>query len=115
MRIAVVGASPCERCTAVCCKRTVTDYAVLLEGADEERRFGPWSETVVLDGNQSRRVIPYRADRCPFLGDDDRCTIYADRPLHCRRFECTKFFDSGGGHGTFLRQNADVLALLETL
>ncbi|MEM8875935.1 MAG: YkgJ family cysteine cluster protein [Planctomycetota bacterium] len=113
MRLAVVGPSPCGKCTAVCCKQTITEHAVLLEGPDEERRFGPWSETFVLNGNQSRRVIPYRAGRCPFLGEDDRCTIYDDRPLHCRRFECTKFFDHRGQHGHFLRTNNDVLRLLK--
>lgn len=120
VRIALVGASPCERCFAACCKRTVSEYAVLLQTDDERRRFGPWSITLpVRDGTQvvHERVIPYRDDtpttaRCPFLGNDDRCTIYDDRPLACREFECTRHFDPRRGHGYFLRGNPTVAALL---
>jgi Fe-S-cluster containining protein len=37
---------------------------------------------------QGKRVMIMRQGRggCHFLGDDDRCTIYASRPLGCRVF-----------------------------
>jgi Fe-S-cluster containining protein len=55
--------------------------------------------------------------RCQFLGEDDRCTIYEDRPAACRAFGCIADFnrDGIGAHGTFLRRNAPVLAMLENL
>ena len=42
------------------------------------------------------RVLPYRDGRCQFLADDDRCTIYDDRPLSCRQFECTLSYNTTG-------------------
>ena len=118
MRIAIVGPSPCERCDAACCRQAVSEYAVLLQSDNERRRFGPWSITLpVADAAgvvRHERVIPYRDARCPFLGDDDRCTIYDDRPLACRAFECTRHFDPRRGHGLFLRANPRVAAMLES-
>ena len=50
----------------------------------------------------------------PFLGDDDRCTIYEDRPSACRAFECTRHFNQHGvgRHGIFLDANERVTRLL---
>lgn len=126
IRIAILGASPCNQCSAACCRRTVSEYAILLQTAEERRRFAPWSVTLPVreaDGTlRHERVIPYRDDgegggRCPFLGDDDRCTIYDDRPIACRRFECTRHFNQHGllRHGLFLRGNRAVANLLETI
>lgn len=121
-RLAVAGASPCDACHANCCKQNGHDYAVLLEGEDEHRRFRAFAaEVVVLQGDAAlpviERALPYRDGRCIFLGSDDRCTIYADRPRNCRRFECTRFYRSApaGAHGDFLLRNPDVLALLERM
>jgi len=63
------------------------------------------------------RALPYVDGRCVFLGDDDQCLVYEDRPVACRVFECTKHFNASGAgrHGTFLLRNPDVLALLEGL
>jgi Fe-S-cluster containining protein len=63
----------------------------------------------------TERVLPYRDGRCQFLDADDRCTIYDDRPVNCRRFECAPGFHHDGNHSEFLRRNPDVLAMLETL
>lgn len=35
---------------------------------------------------EGREYVTYRYD-CPMLGEDGRCTIYADRPDLCRRYE----------------------------
>jgi Fe-S-cluster containining protein len=43
---------------------------------------------VVEDGEARIRERP-----CPFLGPDDRCTVYAARPACCRSFPYT---DKGG-------------------
>ena len=53
--------------------------------------FAPFCVEVQVDAGAcvtTERVLPYRDGRCQFLGDDDRCTIYEDRPANCRRFEC---------------------------
>jgi Fe-S-cluster containining protein len=100
---------------------------VLLETDEERRRFAAWSITVPVRDAAARelrheRVIPYRerGDEgacCPFLGRDDRCTIYEDRPQACRRFECTRHFNQAGvgRHGLFLRGNARVIQLLQAV
>ena len=128
LRLAVVGASPCGQCWAACCKRSVSEYAVLLQGDAERRRFAAWSVTLAVRDDAAggivrhERVIPYRDDpdgpgRCPFLGSDDRCTIYDDRPRACRAFECARHFNQHGfgRHGLFLRGNEAVVEVLGSL
>ncbi len=120
-RLAILGQSPCHLCYAACCKQNGHDYAVLLEG-DERRRFGPFAIDVrINDGHRAvvERVLPYRHGRCIFLGEDDRCTIYDDRPMNCRRFQCVRSFHQNGAdltrHGEFLLRNRRVLEILEAL
>ncbi len=121
VRIAVAGASPCGQCSAVCCRQNVSEYAVLLEGEAERRRFAAWSVSLPLSDGvgavRHERVIAYREGRCPFLGENDRCTIYEDRPAACRRFECVRHFnrDGPGRHGLFLAGNPGTAALLTGL
>lgn len=121
LRLAILGESPCHLCYAACCRQNGHDYAVLLEG-DERRRFGPFAMDVRIgDGPVTvvERVLPYRDGRCVFLGEDDRCTIYDDRPVNCRRFQCVRYFHQAGAsrtrHGEFLRRNPQVLQILEGL
>jgi Fe-S-cluster containining protein len=117
-RIAVVGSSPCHACQALCCKQNGHEYAVLLDGEDERRRFAAFSTSVLISSGTApveERILPYVAGRCRFLGDDDRCTIYDDRPRNCRRFECVRFFRSEPDwtHGLFLRRNPMALRAIE--
>jgi Fe-S-cluster containining protein len=127
LRIAILGASPCGDCAANCCKQRGHDYAVLLRG-DEPRRFAPFAVSVPIEqqagpGEQGGRVVhehvlPYAADgRCQFLGPEDRCSIYDDRPQSCRDFECVRHYnaDGPGRHARFLHLNPDVLDRLERL
>lgn len=113
MRVAIVGASPCGGCGANCCKQNGHAYAVLLRG-EEVRRFAPFAMDVRIEEG-FERVLPYVGGRCQFLGEDDRCTIYEDRPASCRAFECVRFFNEGGvgRHGRFLELNPDVRGRLE--
>jgi Fe-S-cluster containining protein len=115
MRIAIVGPSPCQACHANCCKQNGHEYAVLLEES-EWRKFAPFCEKVRVDAGEgvvaTERVLPYVNGRCQFLEEDDRCTIYEDRPINCRKFECAPGFDSRGAHSAFLQRNPDVLQLL---
>jgi Fe-S-cluster containining protein len=120
-RLAILGDSPCDLCTAACCKQNGHAYAVLLEGDRERRRFAAFSIDLPIqqpDGAvRLERVLPYRDGRCGFLGDNDGCTIYDDRPANCRRFQCVGDYGTGrdgfGRHGPFLRANSGVLAVLE--
>ena len=120
VRIAILGDSPCHRCAANCCKQNGHDYAALLAG-DEVRRFAPFSVDVPIrtaDGRVvTERVLPYVDGRCQFLGADDRCTIYDDRPAACRAFQCVPHFNAEavGQHGVFLRRNPTVRRMLEEL
>jgi hypothetical protein len=126
VRIAIVGPSPCDRCVAACCKQWGPDYAVLLCG-DEVRKFAPFAVDITIEREELaaeaaspvrrlvvEKVLPYVNGRCQFLGPDDRCTIYQDRPQACREFECTPRFKLPA-HDLFLRRNPAVLKLLHTL
>ena len=120
VRVAIVGQSPCGLCTAACCKQNGHEFAALLQG-DEVRKLAPFAVDVPLATGDGRlayeRVLPYVAGRCQFLGDDDRCTIYEDRPLACRRFQCvTAYHAEGvGRHGAFLQRNLRVREMLDDL
>jgi Fe-S-cluster containining protein len=119
IRLAILGESPCGHCHAACCKQNGHAYAVLLRG-DEVRRFAPWAVDVPISQGDNvviERVITYRDGRCPFLGDDDRCTIYESRPQSCRIFQCIDFLHRDGlnRHGEFLNRNPRVLQMLVDL
>jgi Fe-S-cluster containining protein len=118
-RIAILGASPCGQCGANCCKQNGHDFAVLLR-PHEYARFGPFSSVVEMESDGGRvweRVLPYVGGRCQFLGLDDRCTIYEDRPQSCREFECLHYYNQNGTgrHGRFLKFNPAVRELLDRL
>lgn len=122
LRLAILGESPCGLCTAACCKQNGHAFAVLLRGDVERRRFGPWAIDFPFDAGDGHvvleRVLPYtEAGRCRFLGDDDHCLIYDDRPDACRAFQCVSSFNEEGvgAHGSFLARNPRVRAMLEAL
>jgi Fe-S-cluster containining protein len=121
VRIAILGDNPCHLCTAACCKQNGHDYAALLQG-DEVRKFAAFAIDARIDTGGARgvvveKVLPYVNGRCQFLGEDDRCTIYEDRPAACRAFGCVGDFNREGigAHGLFLRRNAPVLRILQDL
>ena len=120
VRIAIVGASPCDRCVAACCRQNGHEFAVLLQGEIERRRFAAWSMDAPIRSNDriiTERVLPYVDGKCQFLGADHLCTIYESRPQSCREFECTKAYNSEGigRHRRFLQLNPHVLKLLQTM
>lgn len=116
IRIAIIGPSPCDQCDAACCKQSAWPFAVLLQDENERCRFRPWSTTTLLNDSDGKtrtvQVIGYQNGRCPFLGGDDRCTIYEDRPLSCRQFECTRRL---GRDETFFAANPRVRRLLVSM
>ena len=62
-------------------------------------------------------MLPYVNGRCQFLGEDDRCLIYEDRPQSCRAFQCVTSYnqDGVGNHGVFLERNPQVRELIDSL
>lgn len=122
VRLAILGDSPCHLCTAACCRQNGHDYAVLLQGEVERRRFAPFALDLPIDtgaGVAVERVLPYQDGRCIFLGHDNLCMIYEDRPLSCRRFQCVGGYRPAasnlGDHSEFLRKNPPVLKILNAL
>jgi Putative zinc- or iron-chelating domain len=120
LRLAILGQSPCDLCTAACCKQNGHTYAARLHD-DEIRRFAAFSIDVPIADKDNRltyaRVLPYIHGRCQFLAADDRCTIYDDRPRACRQFQCIDAYnaDGLGAHGLFLQRNPRVKDVLDIL
>jgi uncharacterized protein len=80
----------CTRC-ANCCKTiqpgfTDEDIARIAAhlGMSEETFIGAYLEIDPEEGDHKTKAAP-----CPFLGGDDRCTIYEVRPLGCQEFPHT--------------------------
>jgi Fe-S-cluster containining protein len=104
------------RCTGCgnCCKDPLlplTDLDVLhikQRTGLEPARFVRWVTRFEIDMDdepesfvvlrQGKRVMVMRQGRggCTFLGADDRCTIYASRPLGCRIFPFDPSFSARG-------------------
>jgi len=121
-RLAILGDSPCHLCKgANCCRQNGHDYAVLLED-HEYRRFAPYAVDFVIEHARVRiveKVLPYINGQCGFLGADQRCLIYDDRPENCRNFQCIAFYHNNGRtsgeHGLFLHLNPEILQMLDNL
>ena len=75
-------ANGCKACRAPCCRLEV-------EISKEEALTGKWRFTRAPDGAYLLAKKSATDDRCLYLGDDGKCTIYGDRPGLCSRFDCT--------------------------
>jgi Fe-S-cluster containining protein len=117
LRLAILGSSPCNLCYAACCKQNGPAYSVLLE-PHEYSKFLPFAVDYPVHNGSFRaveKVLPYKNQRCVFLGEDDLCTIYEDRPQSCRKFECIRGYQPAGAHSEFLQRNPRVVEVLRTL
>ncbi len=70
----------CTKCDALCCRNQPSMFL-----------FPPEVETMTPLGVPITRYGPFgqfeaKMTKCPAVGPDNRCTIYADRPLVCRIF-----------------------------
>ena len=80
----------CTRC-ANCCKT----LNITFDDEDIERSDGrlnmPTAKFMRRTWKPMMRMARYKARQkpCPFLGDDDRCTIYEVRPTVCREYPHT--------------------------
>ena len=72
----------CRLCRAPCCR-----LEVVITPA--EAASGKWRYTVAGDGAFLLAKKSPTDDRCLYLGQDARCTIYGDRPGLCGAFDCT--------------------------
>jgi uncharacterized protein len=84
----------CTRC-ANCCK-TMDVYLTEEDVERIARHLNICTEELIANNLQPRGEDepdqpPYKMNRqpCPFLGDDDHCTIYESRPACCREFPHT--------------------------
>lgn len=85
-----------------CCRFGVTGrepypHTVELAEVEHALRARPPKRSLALPIAEERR--------CPMLGDDGRCTIYASRPFGCRTFFC----ENVQGPGKFPRERVAAL------
>lgn len=81
-----------ETCGARCCH----GHAFLTQRDERRLRAAGHSDFAVAAGDA--RVLDTDEDgRCLFLGPDDRCTVYEDRPLDCRLFPFGVVLDEAAG------------------
>lgn len=85
---------PCGSCDA-CCRSGLFVHV----GPDERRTLERIPKPLRFPAPGKPKgwiVIPHDEEgRCALLGGDGRCTIYDDRPLTCRHFDCRVFVAAG--------------------
>lgn len=93
---------PCEAleaCRALCCRKWDVNlaYHEYAQGLYEAEAFCALDKTLCLN---KAKACPQRAFRlkkkpdgsCVYLDNQNRCAIYANRPIVCRNFSCDKGF-----------------------
>ncbi|HET7740359.1 MAG TPA: YkgJ family cysteine cluster protein, partial [Mycobacterium sp.] len=90
----------CETCTALCCKAPVN---MIMTTEEVERHSPPMDLEVVVKPRRFRQHVPVEGSQrnieiaagyglfelrsgCANLADDNRCSIYSQRPDCCRDF-----------------------------
>jgi uncharacterized protein len=84
---------PCGGCTACC----TSSYFVHIESGESRTLARIVPELVfAAPGAPGRRLLGYdRRGRCPLLTAGETCSIYDDRPLTCRVYDCRVFAAAG--------------------
>lgn len=105
---------PCTSCSALCCKRlgdrgfsSVQIVLTDLPGMFFMRPSSLFHLVPSINRYPEFQLFVQESSSCIFLGDDDRCTIYAGRPTACRIFNCVdewdfsrrRFGSTTGAHG----------------
>lgn len=80
---AIVDGVTCD-CSTECCRFGLTGREPWLTRAE----FDVVTAHVKAQGRRLPTVPAAKDGRCAFLGDDDKCQVYAARPLGCRTFFC---------------------------
>ena len=86
-----VSVPECETCIGLCCGRAIGNIFLYPDQSE-------WDRKVIADGKSytdsqfpGHQFIARRHDgACVFLSDDNRCTIYNQRPFVCRQYTCLK-------------------------
>lgn len=102
---------PCRAGCADCCRA----LAVPMEVSDAEwARVEDALEALGAEGERLRGRLDAWTDAraCPLLGDDERCSIYAARPLACRTYG---FYVAGDGKGLWCAEISALEGLENTV
>lgn len=91
---AVVDGFGCD-CSTECCRFGKTGREPWLTRAE----FDVVTAAVKAQGRRLPAEPDAKDGRCAFLGDDDKCRIYASRPLGCRTFFCDNAVHPDGRTG----------------
>ena len=87
----------CLKC-GLCCDGSLFKDVELQAGDDADRIKKGGVRLRKARQNPSAETPGLRfAQPCRALGKDCRCAVYADRPGHCREFECLLFAEAAGG------------------
>ena len=89
---ALLAPFSCDSSTE-CCRFGVTGrepYVTPVELAEIEHAIRARGAALPKPPSSPRSLPLVDERRCPLLGADDRCTIYASRPLGCRTFFCDR-------------------------
>lgn len=92
---------PCKSCTLCCRGESIVLHPHL---GDDVSKYETDSGTNPLTGEPAQILKHKPNGDCYYLGEG-RCTIYEDRPLICREFDCRKMVLS-----LTKRQQAGILA-----
>ncbi len=90
---ALVADVTCERSTDCChFERTGREpYVTPIEYAEARLAAKASGFQASVRGSQRGRALPMADEgRCPYLGSEGHCRIYASRPLGCRTFFCER-------------------------
>ena len=71
--------------SGACCRLPAT---LVMKPAEFAELLVARPDVTVTARERSDGFIEMQAGPCPFLGGDDRCTVYAVRPMNCRRYMC---------------------------
>jgi Fe-S-cluster containining protein len=85
MAQAATTRSECEKCPALCCKDlSIRILRPRTKAEIEDLKWQLQFDTVRIYIRNGRWYQLVKG-RCMYLGDDNRCTIYAERPEMCRK------------------------------
>lgn len=76
---------PCQTISCTKCCEKLSPYLT-----ETEFKSGKYVYTFLTSGDPEKPVIavPKTSRGCFYLSEDKLCTIYEDRPLACRQFDC---------------------------
>lgn len=86
---------PCDRCAESCCKK---HWAVEVDNVAARRLAGEGNVAAFVRSRLKtkwnyaldfRQYVLRKQGACPFVSQENRCSVYAARPLICRLYVCS--------------------------